>query len=124
MWPVALMTNPVPLQLKLFAAFGGAAPCASGAGLGLSAAALEKSPAPFRPSALTLVTQLAIMLSSGPVDDSWNCSVDCPATATIKLDFWNVRATAGGRIAVSMVSEPALANSRASYWPSKVTLIG
>ena len=80
-------------------------------------AILVKSPAPFRPSVLTLATPLAIMLSSGRFADSLNCSLVWPATATIRPDFWNVRATFSGITDISMMSDPAVANSFASDWP-------
>jgi hypothetical protein len=125
MWPLALITKPVPLLLTLFAVFD-EAPGASVVAPGLAATALAavKSPAAFKPSALILLTQLASTASSGPVDVRLNCSVVGPATATIRLAFWKVRATPGGKIAVSMMSDVAFANSFASDCPSKVTSIG
>jgi hypothetical protein len=68
---LALMTKPVPVLLTVFPARGVApgvsAPAWAG---GFAAAAFgpEKSPALLMPSALILLTQLAIAASSGPVE--------------------------------------------------------
>src|SRR5580704_15888192 len=97
-WPLALITKPVPVWLPVLPDLG-----LFGAPLGASdfaatALGAAKSPALLRPSALTLLTQVASTLSNGPVEVRLNCSGVPPATATIRLDFWNVRATLGGRI--------------------------
>jgi hypothetical protein len=131
--PAALITKPVPVLPTLFSVFfslflavlgeAGAPLPASPVATGF-AASFAKSPALFSPSALTLVTQVAMTLSSGPVEVKLNCSVACPAWATIRLARWNVRAAFTGRIAVSVLLELAVANSLAWDWPSNVTSIG
>jgi hypothetical protein len=83
----------------------------AGGAAGLAAATLEKSLAAPKPSALILLTQAASEASRGPVEVRLNCTVERPACATIRLDFWKVRATLGGKAAVTMMSELAEANS-------------
>ena len=82
------------------------------------------SPAPSIPWALTVLTQLASTASSGAVEVRLKFKTLPPDTATIRLAFWNVRATFGGRMAVAMMSDVAVANSLAWDCPSKVTSIG
>src|ERR1700730_2192370 len=120
MWPLALIAKPVPVLLTIRGALG-----LAGAAFGASDfAAIAKSPAWLTPSALTLVTQLASAASSGPAELRLNCNGVPRATATIRLDFWKVRATFGGRIAEISTAELAVANSLAWVCPSKVTSIG
>ena len=83
-----------------------------------------KSPALLIPPALTVLTQLESAANRGPVEVRLKFKTVLPETATIRLAFWKVRATFGGRIAVAMMLELALANMRASACPSKVRSIG
>lgn len=76
------------------------------------------------PPDLIVRTQWAITASSGPVEVSLKFNTVPPDTATIRLAFWNSRATFGGRIAVAMISEAAVANNLACDCPSNVTSIG
>src|SRR5271165_6426478 len=125
MWPLALITKPVPVlpTVRETLGFAGAAFGASdAAATALGGAA--KSPALLTPSALTLVTQLASAASSGPAELRLNCKGVPRATATIRLDFWKVRARFGGRMAEIRTAELAVANSLAWTCPSKVTSIG
>src|ERR1700760_4856685 len=82
------------------------------------------SPALLIPPALTVLTQLESVANSGPVEVKLKFKTVLPETATIRLAFWKARATFGGRMAVAMIAELALAKIRASACPSKVRLIG
>jgi hypothetical protein len=74
---------------------------------------------------LTVLTQLAIVASKGAIEVRLNCrALLLPVVTTMRLDFWKVRATFGGRTAVAMMSELAVANSFAWDCPSKVTSTG
>src|ERR1700730_2327050 len=108
-WPVALITKPVPLAVPVLPDFGVPPGASEFADTGLG---VVKSLTASRPLALTWLTQLASTASSGPVEFRLNCSATRPAVATIRLDFWNVCATFGGMIAVIMMLLLAVANSR------------
>src|ERR1700759_2080128 len=101
-WPVALITKPVPLELPVLRGFGGPPSGISFAAICFGAvnsvAATASSPFSF-----TLLTQLARTAISGPFEVRLNCMVVRPATATIRLAFWKLRAIFGGRIAVAML---------------------
>src|SRR5882724_1822662 len=99
MWPLALMTKPVPLlpalpDLGLLGAFAASFFAATAFGA-------VNSPALLIPPALIVVKQLDSAPSSGPVDVRLKFNTVWPDTATIRLAFWNVRATFGGRTAVA-----------------------
>jgi hypothetical protein len=120
-WPLALITKPVPLALPVLPGLGGP-PSASLAEtcLGTVKSVAATASSPF---CLTLLTQLASTANSGPVEFRLNCSADRPAVATIRLAFWKVCATFGGMIAVIMMLLFAVANSRACSCPSNMTSI-
>ena len=85
MWPLALITKPVPVWLPVLAGFG------IGVGASVFAATAfgaVNSPALLIPSALTVVTQFDERASSGAVEVRLNCkALLLPSTATIRLAF-------------------------------------
>src|ERR1700759_5218642 len=116
------MTKPVPLALPVLPGFGGPPPASLAATcLGTVKSDAATASSPF---CLTLLTQSPSIAISGPVETRLNCSVVRSDTATIRFAFWKLWATFGGRIAVAIDSEFAVANSFACSWPSNTTSIG
>ena len=118
-WPPALIANPVPVWVPVLA------------DLGLFA--LQTSPPRFwcgefagavDPAGLDRTDAVGERPKQRPVEVRLKFNAVFPAWATIRLAFWNVRATLGGIIAVNMISEFAVANGLAWNCPSKVTSIG
>src|SRR5579871_1498341 len=104
MWPLALMTKPVPVWVPVLPDLGDFEPSdlapsdlelsdALGASAFAAAASFEavlgalKSPALLIPPALIVLTQLAIAPSSGAVEVRLKFSAVLPETATFRLAF-------------------------------------
>src|ERR1700757_2236212 len=107
------MTKLVPVWLPVFKAFGlfGVSDFAGALGA-------PKSPTLLIPPTLIVLRQLDSTANSGPVEVRLKFKTVLPETATIRLAFWKVRATFGGRIALAMMLKLAVANIRASGSPS------
>ncbi|MHC2819864.1 hypothetical protein ACVMBY_003424 [Bradyrhizobium huanghuaihaiense] len=123
MCPLALTTKPVPL-FDLAGLLAGGDACLSAVAAGF-AVPLVKSPALLSPSAFTRVTQFASAAIMGAVDVNTNWSGLLPlVVTTIRLAFWKVRAKLRGRMVVTMLGAPAVANNLACSWPSKMKSTG
>jgi len=92
MWPLALMTKPVPVWVPVLPDLGlrepfGASAFAAAASFAADALGAVNSPALLIPPTFIVLTQLEIAPSSGPVEVRLKFNAVAPETATIRLAF-------------------------------------